>query len=159
VLGWRIGTFEQAYHLTRQSLHDDVIENHVVMGSLVRYLTNYQLAGECKEHSEVLLAKLTAQETDDAVTRSQMWPKSAAMFGRTLKNCAPALRKQFGWDVEQTRDMTHRYWKFTYKPVSTAAIVRPEPTDAVKAVAARLTQPKESLGQSVRRVRKGKTRP
>jgi len=153
-MGWRPGTFEQAYHVTRQSLHDDVLENSVVMGSLLRHLAAYKSAGKYKENADVLLAKLAANESDD-VTRSRMWPSTAATFGKTLKNCAPALRKQYGWDAEQTRDMHNRYWKFTHNPPKAVAVAATSPA-VVAPLAARLTQPKESLGQSVRRVRKTK---
>jgi len=150
VLGWPTGSFVEAYHMTHRPLEQDVIENVPVITALVSYLDQYRKDGEHTIGSTELMLML-ASYADETVVRSALWPKRPADFSKLIVRCLASLRKEYGWDAVQSRDMTHRYWKFTYKqPEQPTA--RPNIELPVKL----RPRPKESLGQSVRRVTREK---
>jgi hypothetical protein len=145
---WTPGSFESAYRLTRQSLHDDVVEKYAVIGSLLQYLQQYEAAGQHEENATTLLANLSHYPyADENVVRSTLWPKAPSAFGKLLQNSAPAIRKQYYWDCIQERSRVERVWKFTY--------CKPKQEEVRKEVHlfALLPQQKESLGQTVKRLR------
>ncbi len=151
-MGWYPGTFEKSYHFTRQSLHDDVLDNYIVISALMQHLESKKSAGEYSEHPDVLLSMLKAKDSDE----SRAMPKNAAVFTKVLKDCAPAIRKQYGWDAQSGRTNQGRKWTFTYTPPvpMTAPVPASKATPPeVLAVAAKLKpKHKESLGQSVKRI-------
>jgi len=148
--GWHPGSFEASYHLTRQSLEEDVVENKPVIQALLQYLEPYKAAGEHEINPGELLGKLQLM-SDESLTRSNMWPKTPATFAKDLARCAPALRKQYGWDAEMVRDMHKRSWKFTYREPVVTETKREVPA-AIKLAAQKLAPPRESLGKTVRRI-------
>jgi hypothetical protein len=156
LLKWPQGSFLAAYKFTREPLEQDVLQEKVLMVPLQEHLDTMLAAGV--HHHVVKTADLLKQLTIDAgdLARSQFWPKSANALGKELTMCAPALRKQLGWDVRPIHtNKIQRGWEFTYTaPKAATQEITPEAKAAV-AVVARKLKPRRSVTKDTK-VKKGR---
>lgn len=157
LLGWPPHAFAQAYSIARATLVRGALDEFLVADPLLAYLEAFKSAGSIEVPTTRLLTELTNM-TFGGEKPPRMWPATPAAFGKVIPMIAPSLRA-IGWDAEPVAHTMFRGWRFTYEepakandPVAAAANARPY----VNAVAAKLTPPRESLRQSVRRLNQKK---
>jgi hypothetical protein len=125
-MGWKQGSFELAYHTIRKPLEASVLEEYAVITALTDLLETKVAEGQFRAQPYALLEMLKGGKDFDML---KAFPQKVSTFSKQLKECTPAIRSQYGWDVQDSRDWKGRWWNFTYLPTAPT-----EPTAVPKKV-------------------------
>lgn len=107
-LGWKPGTFMEAYTGNREAATDALLEADAIAVAVRSFMDDKD---EWEGTSTELLAALQGQ-VEEAVSRSDVWPKDATRLSSRLKRIAPALRS-VGIEVSDDRSKRTRHKKLT----------------------------------------------